>query len=157
MRLAAEPAQVHAAHLAAALRASLSAQVAPQGAVRHQGLQENLVQRQVVRAKPAGSGRGDVHLGVAGGTQHRDGGQLLPRRAAHRERLQLADAFGAEGVQTGEDFGVPVQALAYTTHRPGLRRGSASLQLRAQLGSQPLRLRHLALLKLFRRTKQQIT
>lgn len=68
--LAAELAQVQAAHLAAALGASFAAQVAAQRAVAHQGLQEYLVQRQVVCAEPGRSGLGDIHLGVTLGAEH---------------------------------------------------------------------------------------
>ena len=48
VRLAAELTEVHAAHLAAQLRVPIAAQVAAHGAVRQEGLQEHLVQGQVV-------------------------------------------------------------------------------------------------------------
>lgn len=120
MCLAAELAQVDAADLAAALGVSLAAQVASQRPVRNQRFQEDLVQRQVVSGQPGRSRRRDIHLGVTVWTEHRYSFRLrrltvtatllvVPVAARRqRERLQLADTIGAEGVQTREDPGVPV-------------------------------------------------
>lgn len=121
--LAAELAQVDAADLAAALSVSFAAQVASQRAVRDQGLQEYFVERQVVGAQPGRSRRRNVHLGVTVGTEHcnGDGGSVprLHRWAArgHRKRLELGDTVRTEGVQTGEDFRLPVQAFTRVTDR----------------------------------------
>lgn len=138
VRLAAELAQVDAADLAAALGASFTAQVASQRAVRRQGLQEYFVQRQVVGAQPFRSRRRDVHLGVTVGAKHRDGdgGSVLLHRffasaRRHRERLQPADTVGAEGVQTREDFRVPVQAFTRVTNRSRVHQEPAVFIFRA--------------------------
>lgn len=138
----AELAQVDAAHLAAALGIAFAAKVATQQAIRHQGLQQDIVQRQVVRAQPVRSAQRNVHFGVTLGTENRDGGSVLLHRAIrgrvpavtrrHGKRLQLANALGAEGVQTGEDFRIPVQAFTHITHRLRVHQGSVSFRFRAQ-------------------------
>lgn len=143
--LRAELAQADAARLAAAHRAPFAAEVAAQRAAGHQSFQEDLVQRQVVGAQPARSGRREVHLGVAVRTQHRHtvrGGV----RAGHREGLEAGDAVGAEGVQTGEDPGVPEQTPTRGADRSGVRRGSSLLRSGTRswfrLGSVLLTLQH---------------
>lgn len=139
MSLAAELAQVDAANLAAALGCSFAAQVAAQRAVRRQTLPKHLVQRQVVGAQTLGSGRRQVHLGVTGGTQHGDAGSVLARsfapadvRGGHREGLQLPDTVRAEGVQTREDFRLPVQASAHVTHRLPVHRDPVMVLIRVR-------------------------
>lgn len=142
MGLAAELAEVDAADLAALLGLSLPAQVAAQRTVRHQGLQEDLVQRQVVGAQPLRAGRRKVYLSVTDRTEHGDGGPArfpaprlpgslrpAPRAPgrAHGEGLQLADAVGAEGVQAGQDLGLSVQALTHGAQRPGVHRAPRRL------------------------------
>lgn len=159
MSLAAELAQVEAAKLAAALSGSFPAQVAPQRAVRHQALPEHLVQSQVVGAQTLRPRRGEVHLGVTVGTQHRDGGSLLSGRSPggspanvrgrHGEGLQLPDTVRAEGVQTRQDFGLPVQPFTHVTNSPSVRRDPVLVHVRLCAASVDcflrLRLRHVAL------------
>lgn len=154
--LAAELAQVEAADLAAALGASFPAQVAAQRAIAHQRLREHLIQRQVVAAQPPRPGRRELHLGVTVGAEHGDGGSVLLVQhlpapggvppGGHRERLQLADTVQAEGVQAGEDLGLPVQALTHVTHRPRVPRQPVLFvfRVRSSLSGvlSPLLLRH---------------
>lgn len=158
--LAAELAQVDAAKLAAALSGSFPAQVAPQRAVRHQALPENLVEGQVVGTQTLGPRRREVHLGVTVGTQHRDGRSILSKRSPgcspadvrgrDGEGLQLPDAVGAEGVQTRQDFGLPVQPFTHVTNRPRVLRDPVSVHVRLCAASVDsffcLRPRHVALL-----------
>lgn len=123
MSQAAELTQVEAAQLAAALGGSFPAQVATQRAVRAQALPEHLVQSQVVCGQTLGPRRGQVHLGVTVRTQHGDRGSVLPCRpgpggGGHGEGLQLADAVRAEGVQTRQQFGLPVDPITHRAQRP---------------------------------------